>query len=777
MRKILKIDAVNRIKAEKANEFDDSIFSEVYQRTSEMVMQIIASNEKYESWEEHSLEKFINENQISNVISFLGERGMGKSSVMLSFAYYLKTFYQNDDLVKNKYRVTIKDNQGFCVLSKIDAAMIGAGENLLDIVLAKMWDDYTVRMDNQGVCKYLRENIRNELSDVKSLYSEYQNFSKNATKLEKNSDLSELHTLSRSLNLRKKFAELVACYLESFKEISKDNYLVICIDDLDIVKDGTYDILEQIRMFLTIPKVIIMVTADIERLTLDISSIFSEKLISSHNKKEEYIDMVHTYSGDYLSKILPINMRIYMPFFNAAYTEVSIYQEELYSLVYNDSNQEMIDERRLIKDIIAKYMGILLPSEYMSNENKSLRNVVNGIDEVKNIIRGENRNDLLFQWMRKQIVIANNDIDISLFFKKFIKSLLKINESNYNYYIVNALAEYYKNIEDFGNYGYGHTILQIGKILYLERNLIWMLLWMYSALISKMIQDNRFEDLEKKIIQDDIFSSIMENDKVYVGWENSINIAPFVHLKLIDATTVDDIINNEDNAKNIVDSFKMLLFYEFDYTIDYLRENNSGIVVHEEQELLIGEKKEVVPQKHEVLEIKFKALEGITSLDNYFRNIMHYDKKWNCYWDKIYRIINKKKIGTDKVKIETSKEIQKLVKLDEFLSWKDKYNVDNITDLLPIQSVGVMIQIVKQLHNYVQYKPWINKNNYKQCTNTIIDILQRAEEEYDLDNLKREDLRYSKKLGEILEIVDIESITSDKFDLLQPVDETEDTTM
>ena len=43
--------------------------------------------------------------------------------------------------------------------------------------------------------------------------------------------------------------------------------------------------------------------------------------------------------------------------------------------------------------------------------------------------------------------------------------------------------------------------------------------------------------------------------------------------------------------------------------------------------------------------------------------------------------------------------------------------------------------------------------------------------------LKREDLRYSKKLREILEIVDIESITSDKFDLLQPVDETEDTTM
>lgn len=784
MRKILKIDAVNRIKAEKANEFDNSIFSEVYQRTSEMVMQIIASNEKYESWEEHSLEKFINENQISNVISFLGERGMGKSSVMLSFAYYLKTYYQNDDLVKNKYRVTIKDNQGFCVLSKIDAAMIGAGENLLDIVLAKMWDDYTVRMDYQGVCKYLRENIRNEFSDVKSLYSEYQNFSKNATKLEKNSDLSELHTLSRSLNLRKKFAELVACYLESFKEISKDNYLVICIDDLDIVKDGTYDILEQIRMFLTIPKVIIMVTADIERLTLDISSIFSEKLISSHNKKEEYIDMVHTYSGDYLSKILPINMRIYMPSFNVSYPEVSIYQKELYSLIYINGNQKqkVIDARRIVEDIIAKYTGSLLsPSRIMySNENKSLRNVVNDIDELKIIILAPNKEELLYQWMRKQISIAyNNDANISVYLKNTIRKLLKTNEADYNYYIVHELSKNYDKIKSLEICGYGYVLRKIEEVMNSEWDSVWMLLWLYSELVSKMILDKRYEDIEQKIICNDIFTSAMKKENNSTGWGYCRNIAPIVNLDLVKAESVDDILNNEENAKQIVDSFKLLLFYDFDNIIENLKEHSkeSNTVADEQQELSINEKTKEETLKQEPIHVRFDRIESECSMDNFLRNIVDYDKKWKAYWNKIYSIISKNKTDEGRGKNEAQEKIKKLIKLNKFLKWKSRYHIESIIGLLPVQSAGIMLTIVTELYYFTETNPLVNKENYEECKNIIIRNLKKAEEEYDLDNLKRSDLKYSQSLEAVLDIVDIKEISAEKFKILNPTNGAEDTTM
>lgn len=37
-------------------------------------------------------EKFCIENIASNVMSFVGERGMGKSSAMLSFAYILRKY-------------------------------------------------------------------------------------------------------------------------------------------------------------------------------------------------------------------------------------------------------------------------------------------------------------------------------------------------------------------------------------------------------------------------------------------------------------------------------------------------------------------------------------------------------------------------------------------------------------------------------------------------------------------------------------------------------------
>lgn len=70
MKKILNINAANNIKSERINEFDNSIFSETYQRAAEMVVQIIESNEEYRKWDKYGVERFTNENQISNVISF-----------------------------------------------------------------------------------------------------------------------------------------------------------------------------------------------------------------------------------------------------------------------------------------------------------------------------------------------------------------------------------------------------------------------------------------------------------------------------------------------------------------------------------------------------------------------------------------------------------------------------------------------------------------------------------------------------------------------------------
>lgn len=778
MKKILNINAANNIKSERINEFDNSIFSETYQRAAEMVVQIIESNEEYRKWDKYGVERFTNENQISNVISFLGERGMGKSSVMLSFAYYLKTFYLNQYVENDKYKVMTNNTQGFYVLSKIDAAMIGTGENLLDIILAKMWDDYAVKTNGLQGDKRLGNAIRTKFSEVKSLYSDYQNFSKNNTKLEKNSDLSELHALSKSLNLRKKFAELVESYLENLNEVSKDNYLVICIDDLDIVKDGTYDILEQIRIFLSIPRVIIMITADIDRLMLDISSAFSEKLLYSHRIEDRHVELVNLYARDYLAKILPVNMRIYMPFFNATYSEVSLYQEKLFSLIYKDSNKvkNLVDEKRLIRDVIVKYTGIILYPENIAytDEYKSLRNVVNGIDELKNIVEGENKENLIFQWMRKQVVIVNSEMNVSSSFKKFINGLLKTNESNYNYYILNYLleylnAEYNKEVIDDGDYGYGNILLYLGKVIH-EKESMWMLFWLYSALIAKMAYDKRYKDIEQKIINNDIFLTAMRSDYSNTGWGCITNISPLMHLKLINVGTVEDIINEKTNAKQIVDSFNMLLFCDFDHIIESIKEkkcsSNSKTFINDEHELSLGGTTKTNEVKQEILEITFDSISSKISMDNLIRNMIEYDKKWDAFWSVIVEIIkDNKNILTNK-KIRVGNEINKLINLKEFSTWKHKYNVKKITDLLPIQSVGIMLEIEKALNDYIRINSTISKDSYDYCKTIIIYTLKRAEDEYDLDNLTCKNLKYSEKIKKLLEIVDVMKISDEKFENL-----------
>lgn len=778
MKKILNINAANNIKSERINEFDNSIFSETYQRAAEMVVQIIESNEEYRKWDKYGVERFTNENQISNVISFLGERGMGKSSVMLSFAYYLKTFYLNQYVENDKYKVMTNNTQGFYVLSKIDAAMIGTGENLLDIILAKMWDDYAVKTNGLQGDKRLGNAIRTKFSEVKSLYSDYQNFSKNNTKLEKNSDLSELHALSKSLNLRKKFAELVESYLENLNEVSKDNYLVICIDDLDIVKDGTYDILEQIRIFLSIPRVIIMITADIDRLMLDISSAFSEKLLYSHRIEDRHVELVNLYARDYLAKILPVNMRIYMPFFNATYSEVSLYQEKLFSLIYKDSNKvkNLVDEKRLIRDVIVKYTGIILYPENIAytDEYKSLRNVVNGIDELKNIVEGENKENLIFQWMRKQVVIVNSEMNVSSSFKKFINGLLKTNESNYNYYILNYLleyldAEYNKEVIDDGDYGYGNILLYLGKVIH-EKESMWMLFWLYSALIAKMAYDKRYKDIEQKIINNDIFLTAMRSDYSNTGWGCITNISPLIHLKLINVGTVEDIINEKTNAKQIVDSFNMLLFCDFDHIIESIKEkkcsSNSKTFINDEHELSLGGTTKTNEVKQEILEITFDSISSKISMDNLIRNMIEYDKKWDAFWSVIVEIIkDNKNILTNK-KIRAGNEINKLINLKEFSTWKHKYNVKKITDLLPIQSVGIMLVIEKTLNDYIRINSTISKDSYDYCKTIIIYTLKRAEDEYDLDNLTCKNLKYSEKIKKLLEIVDVMKISDEKFENL-----------
>ena len=95
-------DLLNRgIHFDETSQFETSFFSDVYENAIDAVEEIVNDNRKKE--------KIVGERRkdqrvrsIANVISFIGRRGTGKSSVMMSFQDALRQ-YTNDYYQCEKY--------------------------------------------------------------------------------------------------------------------------------------------------------------------------------------------------------------------------------------------------------------------------------------------------------------------------------------------------------------------------------------------------------------------------------------------------------------------------------------------------------------------------------------------------------------------------------------------------------------------------------------------------------------------------------------------------
>ena len=90
----IKLDSPYKPKIEEFNEFENSLFQESYKIACDSVRDIIARqpNTNNNCTEENNLPLYINSNMIYNIVPFIGDRGSGKTSVMLSFRKYLNDY-------------------------------------------------------------------------------------------------------------------------------------------------------------------------------------------------------------------------------------------------------------------------------------------------------------------------------------------------------------------------------------------------------------------------------------------------------------------------------------------------------------------------------------------------------------------------------------------------------------------------------------------------------------------------------------------------------------
>ena len=388
-----KISVQDRIKK-------DDIFIEQYEQAADMLEAILSETQDSDVHKNNTIHSWQQTEYENNIIAFCGDRGDGKSSAMLTFinALCCKDDHKEDDEI-DLFKNRIDKKTYIAEPIVIDPSQFDDVHNVLDIVLAKMYKNFND--------KYQKDNRESDESKALDLLKRFQKVYRQIAMiydqqkiLDKEFDyegnIDKLAKLGESTNLKNDFENLIIQYLEFMNnkaEISKSQ-LLIAIDDLDLCNQVAYKLAEQIRKYLIIPHVIIVMAVKNDQLQL----AMQEKNINEYKEVIQYtgkfdnketsneLDFeIKNMAERYVSKLIPKARRIYMPKMrNISETKIS-YKEKV------DDKEKIIwdsDEDTLVKsvlELIYEKTGMIFFEEdtgmsYLVPDN--LRDLINWISQL-----------------------------------------------------------------------------------------------------------------------------------------------------------------------------------------------------------------------------------------------------------------------------------------------------------------------------------------------------------------------------------------------------------
>ncbi len=280
----------------------------------------------------------------NNIIAFVGERGSGKTSCMMTFANILCS-RQNKLKDKNKY----KKIQGshFYKLPIIDPSFFISTYNIIGSVIATMYKEVQDFEQKQNKKEAFDWNGDRE-DFFKALVDTQKSYKKLVSQFETADEIEQLEQLSCSLKLKSDMHKLVKAFLKYVGE--KSSILVICIDDIDINTANAVEMVEWIRKYLILPNVLIL-------FAVKLNQIFDLKRLSLLNEYQLLIDKkligiadIGEMSEKYLSKLIPLGHRVYMPDIqNIPFIK---YQIELDNNSYNDKSLQKYKDPRELRVVV-----------------------------------------------------------------------------------------------------------------------------------------------------------------------------------------------------------------------------------------------------------------------------------------------------------------------------------------------------------------------------------------------------------------------------------------
>ena len=285
----------------KSNKWDvqetSSFFMDEYKEAIEMVNAIIALCNGKKEDEKRNGSATKESESINNRILFVGQRGTGKTSAMTSFAKGL------DDAIENGRTV-------FKRLPMIDPSNFDNNTNILLTVITMMFSEAKELMkknDTDGDVITKREDFLERFDEVfKSL--------KAITGSDKPTfTLEGLNEKSRALQMRTGMHGLVKSYIEFYNKVKGTSVsrLVLQIDDIDMTVSHVPEMLEQMRKYLDLDNLLILMSANLGQLYNEMREHYSKSFKETLNDRNQALSIdVEDLANKYLLKLFPTSRRI-----------------------------------------------------------------------------------------------------------------------------------------------------------------------------------------------------------------------------------------------------------------------------------------------------------------------------------------------------------------------------------------------------------------------------------------------------------------------------------
>ena len=309
--------------------------------------------------------KYYKEN-FNNNISILAERGMGKSSAIITIINQIENnkFFSNQKTDGFGIKYDRSTNKTDIINPMIDPEDINYNSSILGWAMISLFQQMDSLIENvkeeMNLCQFMSEqdslekqllSKKRELVDYYSIYNdEYSDVALNQS-INKHTFKKNLYEiLSYDYKLKTCFFEFIDLlvsykrrYNNNLSDLKNEPLIYFFFDDVDVSSQKSIKILTDILSYFAHPNIVVFITGDYDVFEQSLMTYFMDEtkeitLKFSDKRKEKEIQFAKDRAEYFLKKVLPTSYRYYIQEFSNDSAKINYNYHSIYHGILEEKN-------------------------------------------------------------------------------------------------------------------------------------------------------------------------------------------------------------------------------------------------------------------------------------------------------------------------------------------------------------------------------------------------------------------------------------------------------